>query len=347
MQDANDVERNLPFVAELAASESTVPSSRVSYTPRREATDLWTMSGDSTISFDSPPIEESLASAQDIIALADRFNFSSTTQELNYGDCEFSDMICMTGSSGTAVDLNFDVDLDPCTGVLAPTPLERFSSPTSSLMRFREKMDQQIPKIDAYYSNPHEVLQGCKEEGAAREPGNPAAMLLLCSKEFTEIIESLTKKGGTGKQDKNVLDTEIVLLALSSYLSLMRFFDVIFHTIHKFISQMPPETFKSIKVKSVLLISGVSSLQDMSLKIYATGIIDAIQCQVRALERCMGIPREYCLVDDETVSSPMESSGIFSSADRASLFRAVLAQDDIKSRQGSKSYVESMKFIHD
>jgi hypothetical protein len=254
-------------------------------------------------------------------------------------------MLHMGWDSSTALDMDVvDPLLDPWKGVLPPTtPLLQFSSPASSLMRFQEEIDQRIATMDAYYSDPLDVVQGCKEEGAGREPENPAAVLLTCSKEFIDIIQSLTPAGRTHQQSEDALSTEIVLLALSSYLSLMRLIDAMFHTIHKFISQMPPDSFKSVKVKSVLRIGGISSLQDMPLKIYATGILDAIQGQVRTLERCMGIPTEYCLSGEAAASPPAAAPGILSRADRAWLFCAVLAQEDVKSRQGSKSYVESIR----
>lgn len=120
----------------------------------------------------------------------------------------------------------------------------------------------------------------------------------------------------------------------------MRLFDSLFHTIYEFICDLPPASFKSVKVKSVLRIGGISTLQDMPLKTYATGILDAIQGQVRTLERCIGIPTEHCLSGEAAASA---TPGIFSRADRTRLFWAVMEQEDIKSRRGGKSYVESIR----
>ncbi|KAH8744810.1 hypothetical protein BGZ57DRAFT_936459 [Hyaloscypha finlandica] len=318
--------------SDLAASKSTV-----------QAADFWATPGDSSVYFHSPSTEQSPAPGEDILALVDQLSSPSQFQGLLSADDELSAMLHMGWDSSTALDMDVDPLLDPWKGVLPPTPLPQCSSPASSLMRFQEEIDQRIAAMDAYYSDPLEVVQGCKEEGAGREPENPAAVLLTCSKEFIDIIQSLTPAGRTHQQSEDALSTEIVLLALSSYLSLMRLFDAMFHTIHKFISQMPPDSFKSVKVKSVLRIGGISSLQDMPLKIYATGILDAIQGQVRTLERCMGIPTEYCLSGEAAASPPAAAPGILSRADRAWLFCAVLAQEDVKSRQGSKSYVESIR----
>jgi hypothetical protein len=341
LRDTNYVE------SDLAASTSTVHPPRDPLARGPQAADFWATPGDSSVSFHSPSIEQSPAPGEDILALTvDQLSSPSQLQGLLLSaDDELSAMLHMGWDSSTALDMDVvDPLLDPWKGVLPPTtPLPQCSSPASSLMRFQEEIDQRIATMDAYYSDPLDVVQGCKEEGAGREPENPAAVLLTCSKEFIDIIQSLTPAGRTHQQSEDALSTEIVLLALSSYLSLMRLFDAMFHTIHKFISQMPPGSFKSVKVKSVLRIGGISSLQDMPLKIYATGILDAIQGQVRTLERCMGIPTEYCLSGEAAASPPAAAPGILSRADRAWLFCAVLAQEDVKSRQGSKSYVESIR----
>jgi hypothetical protein len=132
-----------------------------------------------------------------------------------------------------------------------------------------------------------------------------------------------------------------VLLVLSSYLALMRLFDCLFHHIHKYLCQVPSESYQSIKVKSLLRIGGISSLQDMPVKTYARGILNAIQSQMQTLERCMGIPAEYCLSGEAATSPTVATPGIFSSAHRIRVFWTVMAQEDVKSQRGCKSYVES------
>lgn len=202
--------------------------------------------------------------------------------------------------------------------------------------------------IDEYYSDTAKVAQRCKDEDAGRDVENPVAILLSFSKEFISIIQALTPE--------ETLSTELVLLVLSSYLALMRLFDSSFHRIYKYLCNVPPESYESIKVKSVLRIGGISSLQDMPLRAYAIGILDAIQGQVQIIERRMGIPAEYCLSGGAAASStPAAAPGIFSRADRARLFWAAMAQEDVKSQRGSKSYAESirasikdsMAFLHD
>lgn len=81
----------------------------------------------------------------------------------------------------------------------------------------------------------------------------------------------------------------------------------------------------------------------MPLKAYAIGILDAIHGQVQTLERWMGIPAEYCLSGEAAASPTAAAPGIFSRADRARLFWAVMAQEDVKPRRGSKSYVTSIR----
>ncbi|KAK4450578.1 hypothetical protein QBC34DRAFT_424710 [Podospora aff. communis PSN243] len=92
---------------------------------------------------------------------------------------------------------------------------------------------------------------------------------------------------------------------------------------------------RSVKVKSVLRIGCVSSTQDMPMKTYAMSVLDAVQAQVRTLERCMGRFLIYwgsC------------AGGIFSREDRARLFCTAMEQEDVKPRRNdSKSYVESIR----
>jgi hypothetical protein len=53
----------------------------------------------------------------------------------------------------------------------------------------------------------------------------------------------------------------------------------------------------------------------MPLKAYVIGIVDAFQGQMQTLERCMGIPTEYCLISDEANISPTATTpGLFTGA---------------------------------
>lgn len=302
----------------------------------------WGAPGDSSAFFGLSSIEQSLAPSEDILGLVDQLSSPSQLQGLLSADDALKSMLQMGRDSSTALDMDIDPLLDPWEGVLPPSPPQCFR-PASSLIRFREEIDQRIAVLDAYFSDPLKVAQGCKEEGADREAENPAALLLTCCKEFIDIIQSLTPASRMHMQSEYALSTEIVLLALSSYLALMRLLDSLFYTIYKSIYQMPPESFKFVKIKSVLRIGGISSLQDIPLKTYATGILDTIQGQVRTLERLMGIPTEYCLSGEVATLPSAAAPGIFAHEDRARLFWAVMAQEDVKPRRGSKSYVDSIR----
>ncbi|KAL8319249.1 hypothetical protein RB597_006163 [Gaeumannomyces tritici] len=307
---------------------------------------------------------------QDILALVDHLNGPSHLQGLLSADDELNTFLGM--GPNTVLNLNIDTLLGSYGDLYPPSPPlpqhECFSA-ASSLMRFREDMDRRITAMDAHFSDPLKVLQGCKdEEEGSPEAENPAALLLSCSKELIDILQNLTaaarptvSKGSyphnqpvppyiapemliQTAEDADTLSTEVVLLVLSSYLAFMRFSDSLFHSLFKCLCQLPPDTLKSVKVKSVLRIGGVSSLQDMPLKSYATGILDAIQDQMRTLERCVGVPPEYCLSGDAAVSHAATAPpGIFSRADRVRLFYAVMAQEDVKSQRGTKTYVESIR----
>lgn len=305
--------------------------------------DFWVEPGDSSAFFTSPSFDQSPTPGQDVLSLMDQLSSPPQLQGLLNADDEPSKMVHMGRDSSTALNMDIHPLLDHEEGIQPPTPLPHYFSTASSLVWFRDKIDQRIATVDAYYSDSTRVLQRCKDEGPGPDVENPAASLLTCSKEFTDIIQCLTPAALLHAHTEDALSTEIVLLVLSSYLALMRLFDCLFHRIYKYLCQAPPESYNSIKVKSVLRIGGVSLLQDMPLKAYAIGIFDAIQGQVQTLERCMGLPEEYCLSGEAAASPDAAAPGIFSRADRAQLFWAVMAQEDVKSRGNSKSYVESIR----
>jgi hypothetical protein len=325
--------------------------------------DLLEALGDSAFFLDSQPTEQSLERSEDILALVDQLSSPPQLHGLPIADDDLDAMLHIRQDSRTALDMNIDPLLGQWAGVFPTSPPLQYVSSASSLMRFREEIVQRIMVLDAYFSDPVQVLQGCKEEHGA-EAVNPAALLLKCSNDFIDIIQSFTpatrpmlpKDSYPHNQPvppnvaltmhmpiEDTISTEIVLLALSGYLALMRLYDSLFHCIYKFLCQMPPESFKSIKVKSVLRVGDISSLQDMPLKTYATGILDVIRDQVRTLERCMGVPSEYCLSGEVAASHAATAQGIFSRADRARLFCAAMALEDVNSRRGNKLYVESIR----
>jgi hypothetical protein len=319
--------------------------------------DFWVAPDEISAFFDSPSASmyRSPASGEDILSLADQLDSPSQLQGLLSADDQFNATLHMGAHYSTSLDMHIDPLFDHGEGLLPPNPPPQCFSAASSLVRLREEIDCRIVTVDAYYSDSSKVIQGCKDGGAGRDVENPAALLLTCSKDFTDIIQSFTPAAQLHAQTEDVISTETVLLVLSSYLALMRLFDTLFYRIYKFLSQVPLESYDAIKVKSVLRIGGISSLQDMPLKAYALGILDAIQSQMQTLECCMGIPAEYCLSGEAATPHTAVTPGIFSYGQRAQLFWAVMAQEDVKSLRGSKSYVdsirasikESMAFVHD
>ncbi|KAF1734682.1 hypothetical protein CRV24_006224 [Beauveria bassiana] len=295
--------------------------------------EFWTTLGDSDAFFGSHSIQQSPTPAQDMIP----WLLGPDTQP----GC--SDYVDETASP--ALDIDVDPLLDSEEGFL---PLARpeqssTSSAPSSLMGFREDMDRRIAMVDIYYSEPSEVMQRCKDDDLDRDVENPAAALLTCCKTFVDNIQSLLPPDYLYTNTEDGLDTETLLLIMSCYLAMMRLFDSVFHRIYKYLCQVSPQAYLPSKVKSVLRIGGLSSLQDMPLKTYAVGVLDAIKCQVQTLERLMGIPTEYCLADETAPSSTAAASGIFSRVDRARLFRIIMTQEDVRTRRGTKSYVESIR----
>ncbi|KAH8703893.1 hypothetical protein BGW36DRAFT_370188, partial [Talaromyces proteolyticus] len=233
-------------------------------------------------------------------------------------------------------------------------------SAVSLLMRFQEKMEQHVTTMGAFFSEPRNVVEDCKEKDSmSMDTENPVAVVLMCTKEFIDIIQSLATATQHATSDSSTrselvqpnaapwitrtksLSTETTLLVLSSYLALMKLYDSLFHGVYHCFCQMPSEVIKSIKVKEVFRIGGISSLQDIPVKVYAMGIVDVIQNQIKALERCMGLPAAYCLSSEVTASQSIK--GLFANGDRAQLFRIVMEQQDVKSQGGNKSYVESIR----
>lgn len=280
-----------------------------------------------------------------MLSLPDSLNSPTRFQGLLSAEPELNAMLQLDVDPTTTLEMMY---LDPFLGceenIIVPRSPTKSPSVENSLVKFREEMEQRIAAIDTYYSEDYsQIARRCQDEDAGSQVDNPGTSLLICSKDFISIIQRLTPTAHSSTQTNDELSTEFALLVLSSYLALMRLFDCLFHRIHKYLCKVPPESYRSLKVKSVLRIGGVSALQDMPLKAYAMGIIDAIQCQVQTIEQYMGIPREYCLSDKPIVSDTADTLGIFSRPDRTRLFWTVMAQEDLKSQRGSRSYVDSIR----
>ena len=239
-----------------------------------------------------------------------------------------------------------------------PDPISgKYPSATSSLMRFRENMERRVSTMGAFLSNSRNTVEDCADDPANMPIDNPVATAILCTKEFVEIIQTLmapTRSRASSPSSFNQivsppeslaiqpesLDTETLLMVLSSYLQLMKLYDSLFREGYRSLCEIPSETIKSIKVKAVIRIGGISSLQDMPGKAYAKGIVEVIQSHIQTLERCLGIPATYCLTNELANPAP---DGVFANADRARLLQAVMTQEDVRSPGGNGPYVESIR----
>jgi hypothetical protein len=166
----------------------------------------------------------------------------------------FNAMLHIAGNSSTVLDMDVGPLMNHREDVLSPPPLPQGSSVASSLASFRGGMERYVTTTDAYYADPSQVLQRCKDDGASEDAENTAALLLKSTKEFVDIIENLTPAGQLHWKTQEVLSTEVVLLAWSSYLAFMRLFDSLFDRMYQYLHQTTPESYRSLKVKSVLRI---------------------------------------------------------------------------------------------
>lgn len=213
----------------------------------------------------------------------------------------------------------------------------------SALLQIREDIEHGIGSIYVYYSHQDQALQDCTQEVLEKEAERPMALLFSCIQRFTNVVQSLVSFSRPSPQTEQALSTEIVLLILSGYLATMRLLDTLFHCMYEYICKLPPASYKSMGVKSVLRIGGIKTLQDMPFKMYAMSVLETIQTQVHNLEKYMGIPREYCLAAETSSGSTETGGGIFSSPNRSRLFRDTMSQEDLKPCWGEMSYVESIR----
>lgn len=213
--------------------------------------------------------------------------------------------------------------------LMSPVPAQRPSAATS-LIQLREKIERHVSAMGGFLSDPRNIVENCPADTMDMMSENPLAMAIMCAEEFVDIIQNLAQ---------SAISTETTLLVLSSYLQLIRLYDSLFHAVYQCLSQIPTETIKSIKVKAVFRVVGISSLQDVPGKVYAKGVVDVIQSHIQTVERCLGLPAVYCL-SGEGAASP---KGIFADVDRARLLRVVMAQEDVRSPRGNKSYVDSIR----
>lgn len=231
--------------------------------------DSCTTSGDTNF-FDFTLTEESFAS-DSILTLLEQLSNPSQHQEL-LNAADSVDMMYTAQNSKDMLDVDSFIDSSEC--LLGPNPVQCLSA-ASSLMRFQEKMEQRVSAMGAFFSDPRNVVEGCKEDGSMTMGSeNPVAVVLMCTKEFIDIIQNLTVTARPAASDSfthnqlaspnnapwivqtESLSTESTLLVLSSYLTLMRLYDSLFYGVYHCLCQQPLDTIKSIKVKAVFRIGG-------------------------------------------------------------------------------------------
>ena len=272
----------------------------------------------------------------------------SHQQDLLSG-AESLDMMYASQDSDDMLNVDFLKSSESPSNLAPVQPL----SATTLLRGFGEKLERHVSAMGAFLSDPRNLVEDCAADSMSIATDNPVAVILTCTQKLTEIIQNLTASTrpaptspsqftsptASSVAQLESLSTETTLLILSSFLQLMKLYDSLFHDVYQNLSQVSAQTIKSIKVKAVLRIGGLSSLQDLPVKAYAVGIVEVIQSHIQTLERCMGLPAAYCLLGEAAVSP----TGIFADADRARLLHGVMAQEDVRSLKGNKSYVESIR----
>lgn len=238
----------------------------------------------------------------------------------------------------------------------------RFPSPPSvsrpsaaSLLRgFGETLERRTSTTKTFLSSPRNAIEKCPEssDSVETDSDNPVAAMLTCTKELTEIVQALTAEsrfdassaspdwrdhrllpGATASPTRTAspITTETILLVLSSYLGLMELHELIFRSACELLNRTSPDAIRSLKVKAVLRIGGLPSLQDIPGSAYAQGLLEVFKDHTQTLERCLGLPPMYCLSCEGVAHQP-STKGMFADGNRASLLHAVMAQEDIKPR---------------
>ena len=216
-------------------------------------------------------------------------------------------------------------------------------------LQFQEKIEQQNLAIAELFSNPRNVFQDCKADASSHmEDTNPIASIVNSTQEFIGIVQTLTAQSSVScnrpvsSNAGDYLSSEAILLIIASYLSLMKLYESLFHGVYHCFCKVPPEAIKAIKVKGVLRIGGISSLQDVSVHSYATGIIDVLKTQIQALESCIGVPERYRLSNDAG-SKSSSTAALFAQPDRQRLLSVIMEQEDVQLYRNNKSCVESIR----
>ncbi|KAK8059121.1 hypothetical protein PG996_009051 [Apiospora saccharicola] len=286
----------------------------------------------------------------------DHLNNPSQPQGL-LGAADNLDMMYSTEGSNDMLDVDPFLASFVCFSDAPPAPAP---SAASSLRNLGEKLERQALAAKALFSDPRNIVEKCPEDGSfeGMASENPVAVALACTSELIEIVQSLTLGNGPDSHSSDVanahgqrllpgvpasstrdppISTETTLLVLSSYVALMRLYGSIFRHAHQSLSQTPPATIRSLKAKAVL------RMGDIPAKVYAMGIIEVIRSHIQRLESCLELPATYRLSGEVTSSPQQCSKGIFAGGGRAKLLQSVMAQEDLQSEGGTKSFIEGIQ----
>ncbi|KAK6819380.1 hypothetical protein PG987_015863 [Apiospora arundinis] len=294
----------------------------------------------------------------------------SIAQPQPHGRLGAVDSLNMTYSAEDFSNTTFDFNPAICPSSFAylprTLPVSRPSA-ASRLRVFGEKLEQQTSATRAFLLDHRNMVENCPETSLSDEMGtdNPVAAVLTSTKELTEIIQALTAETSlevpshtfdspdqlalsgapTPPLTKRItaISTENTLLILSSYLALLKLFDELFHKAYLSLSQVPPDTIRSLKAKGVLKIGGISSLQDIPARVYAVGVLETIKGHLQTLERCMGLPPKYCLSCEASASQRSTNNGMFAAGERERLLHMVMAQEDVQRQRGDKPLIELIR----
>ncbi|KAK8092516.1 hypothetical protein PG999_014715 [Apiospora kogelbergensis] len=191
-------------------------------------------------------------------------------------------------------------------------------SAASLLRGFGETLERRTSTTKTFLSSPRNTIEKCPEssDSVETDSDNPVAAMLTCTKELTEIVQALTAEsrfdassaspdwrdhrllpGATASPTRTAspITTETILLVLSSYLGLMELHELIFRSACELLNRTSPDAIRSLKVKAVLRIGGLPSLQDIPGSAYAQGLLEVFKDHTQTLERCLGLPPMYCL----------------------------------------------------
>lgn len=188
---------------------------------------------------DFPLTEDTPASSS--IPTLQQLSTVSHQQDLPSG-AESLDMMYASQDSDDMLNVDFLESSESPSNLGPVQPL----STTSLLMGFGEKMERRVSAMGAFLSDPRNLVEDCAEDSMSMATDNPVALILTCTKKFTEIIQNLTASTrpapspspsqitsptASSVAQPESLSTKTTLLILSSFLQLMKLYESLFHDV--------------------------------------------------------------------------------------------------------------------